>query len=113
MAGKIVWFRETAQGEKRLARVIGYYYNMAQMVLECSFSPQYTVDPRMSHITLTANFRKGPGWQYTCVDVFLVDEELRAKTAEHPHNCPRCGSPSFNLFRTVECTNFACKNHKF
>jgi hypothetical protein len=111
MAGRVVWFREFTQGERRLGRMVGYYYVMAQVVLECSFSPQYPIDPRADHITLTANFRKGPGWQYACVDVFLVDEALSPRDSAHPHACPRCGSPAFVLFRTAECTNFSCQNY--
>jgi hypothetical protein len=111
LAGHIVWFREEAGGDKKLGRVVGYYYTMAQLLLEVAFYPKYNVDPHMSHINLTAGFRPGTLW-YTCVDVFLVDEEKKSPTGRYPHSCPSCGSNAFILFRTVECSNFSCKHHR-
>jgi len=110
MAGHVVAFREVQGGQQRMGRVVGYYYDMAQIVLEVAFGPLADVDPHMKHLQLTANFRSGHWW-YTCVDVFLVDEQVK-KTPTHPHSCPRCGSPSFNLFRTVECSKYDCANYK-
>jgi hypothetical protein len=112
MAGYMVWFREMAHTERRLGRVVGYYYDMAQLVIECSFTPMYTIDPLSNHINITANFRPGLGWKYTLVDVFLVDEEVKAKDARYPHACPKCGSRALVLFRTVECSNGACKHYR-
>lgn len=110
MAGHDVWFREVQGGQRRIGRIVGYYYDMAQLVIECSFAPLYSVDPQMYHIQLTAGFR--PGYlQYTCVDVFLVDETARGKDSKYPHFCPRCQAPAFVLFRTVECTALGCYNY--
>lgn len=112
LAGKNVWFVEVEGGTKKVGRVVGYAWDMAQIVLECDFPLDYPVDPMMSHLLPVAQLRKGAKYQYACVNVFQVDAELKTKTAEFPHNCPQCGAPAFVMFRTVECSNFACRHHK-
>ena len=111
MAGYVVWFREEPGGEKKLGRVVGYYYDMAQIVIECAWKPTYTVDPQAHHLTMTAGFRQGT-WHYTCVAAILVDEEQKQKSSRYPHTCLVCGGNAFILFRTIECSNTACKHYR-
>lgn len=111
LAGKSVWFSETQNGQKRVGRVVGYAYDMAQIVLECDFLLEYPVDPMMAHLLPVAQLRKDRNYQYACVDAYLVDAEMRGKSSRYPHGCPQCGAPAFVLFRTVECSNFACRHH--
>lgn len=111
LAGRLVWFREVTGGTPKLGRVVGYSFEMAQVVMEVGFGPLSTLNPNANYITLTANFREGY-WYYTNVDVNLIDPQQLGKNDRYPHECLVCGYAAFILFRTVECSNVSCKHFR-
>ena len=111
LAGQLVWFREVNGGSEKLGRVVGYYYEMAQLVMEMTTRPMTSVDPLLHYYTLVANFRPGSVY-YTLVDVFQIDGSRATKSARYPHECLSCGQDAFILFRTIECSNYSCKHYR-
>lgn len=111
-AGQRVGFVEGNEigGDVKTGRVVGYYLGMCQVIVEVDFHPRFGISIPSAHVTLLVAHDSGKnhcmvGW-----------DELRGgplpKDKEHPHTCDRCGSPSLNLFRFIECTNPVCPCYK-
>jgi hypothetical protein len=111
-AGKIVYFVELEGSEKREGRIVGYYEELAQVVIECAHEPKYPIDPLQTYLKPVAMLEMNRNRKYVCVPPYLIDTVAYARDARFPHDCPRCHSPAFILFRSVECSSVACENHK-
>jgi len=111
-AGRVVWFQEVEGGAKKLGRVVGYYYDMAQILVEVAGTTpiQYEIDPsgHVFTIVVRALDMSSP---FCSIDVFLLDTRSPSRSPRYPHDCPRCLNPALIIFRTVECTNFSCPNY--
>ncbi len=112
LAGKKVWFSEVEGGSKSQGVVVGYYYDMAKVVMECDTEVRWPVDPGLSYFTMLRPLRQHGFRQYCMVEPHLIDLKRKSKTSAHPHECPRCHWACMTIFRTVECTNISCLNYK-
>ena len=108
-AGRIVWFQEVEGGGKKLGRVVGYYFDAAQILMEVTGAPvQFEVEP--THSVFTTVVKSLDLTKKFCsIDVFLLDANSPQKSRRYPHDCPRCKNPALIIFRTVECSNFGCR----
>ncbi len=112
LMGKQVWFSETEGGPKVRGVVVGYYYDMAKVIMECDYEVRWPVDPGLSYFTMLRPLRQHGFRQYCMAEPHLIDVSRQSLSSRHPHECPRCHWPSLVIFRTVECTNIVCRNHK-
>lgn len=111
-AGRVVWFQEVEGGTKKLGRVVGYYYDMAQLLMEVVGAPvQYAVEPTHHVFTLVVK-KLDTSKRFCSIDVFLLDTNSPQKSNRYPHSCPRCQNPALIFFRTVECSNFGCPSYR-
>jgi hypothetical protein len=106
--GRMVEFIEGGDVNRtvRVGRVVGYYWNLCQLIVSVKFSPKYPIDLTNRNITILASGMVS-GHTYCMVG---LDELHGAKVGDsrHPHKCTRCGSPALSLFRFVECSNPSC-----
>lgn len=111
-AGRTLWFQEVEHGGKKLGRVVGFYYDMAQILVEVAGAPvQYEVDPTLPCFTIVVP-RLDSSKSFASIDVFLLDTNSKQRSVRYPHDCPRCQNPALIFFRTVECSNFGCPNYR-
>jgi len=107
LAGRMVWFREVDEGSKTMGRVVGYYYDMAQLLIECDVKPDLPVDPYLTPYHTVVSLSAGRH-HYCLTPYHLVDVGKDPKNPRFPHDCPRCHRPALVFFRTVECSNISC-----
>ena len=107
---------------ERKVRVVGYYLNMAEVVIEVEYEPKYPVDFSLSYLTGTfapnrdmitpkslPGFLSQPAYRkYLLVPVSEVTLDTSAKDSRFPCVCTRCKAPAFVTFQFVECSNRAC-----
>ena len=123
-AGKMVVFQEpgdTYQMERK-GRVVGFYLNLAEVVIEVEFEPKYPIDYTLPYLTGTfapdrgimtpksvSTFLSQPAYRkYILVPVNEVKLDTSAKDPRFPGVCTRCKAPAFVTFQFVECSNRAC-----
>ncbi len=112
LVGKKVWFTEVDGAVKTHGIVVGYYWNMAKVIIECDHEVRWPVDPALSYFTMLRPLRQHGFTQYAMVDPGSIDTNRPSRSSLRPHECPRCHWPCLMFFRTVECTNISCQNYK-
>jgi hypothetical protein len=110
--GKTVWFSEVEGGARSQGVVVGYYYTMAKIIVECDHEVRWPVDPELAYFTMLLPLRQHGFRQYCMAEPHLIDVSQRPRSSLRPHDCPRCRWPCLTIFRTVECTNLSCPNYK-
>lgn len=77
-------------------RVVGYYYALALLVMECDTQPLNPIDP--IQVFLESNgalLVKGSYYCLTALSDIIKGDEDTAKNARYPNKCPRCSKPAY------------------
>ena len=112
LVGRTVWFAEVEGAFKSQGVVVGYYYDMAKVIMECDHEVRWPVDPNLSYFTMLRPLRQHGFRQYCMAEPHLIDISRPGRTSLRPHVCTRCGWACLTIFRTVECTNISCPSYK-
>lgn len=76
-----------------------------------TFSPELGCDIERQTIEPTARKPTGVKWTLEVGPTVFIDcrgPDPRATVTRFPHSCPRCGSPAYVGFSSVECSRGGC-----
>ena len=89
-------------------RIVGYYFSLALLVMECETSPQNAIDPLQSY--LDSNGIRLTAGSYYCLialsDIVKGTGDTEKVSLKYPNKCPRCGKPAYVgvVPNSVECS---------
>ena len=95
-------------------RIVGFYYALGLLVMECDEQPLNPIDPIQAHLESNgARLVSGSFYCFISMNDLVkgTDDTAKIKNTRYPNTCPRCSKPAYVGItpNSLDCSNQNCK----